>query len=363
MKKLLSFLLVLVMLFSLASCAGDKTDDKNNTTEPTVPTEPEEEIDYSKVIDIYLIAGQSNAVGCTMANTKQIYKDAPILKDGVPNVHYAGNSRDGSDKLINRDLPWQNVKSGLGLRAGYIGPEAGMAVALSEFYNEESGRNAGIIKFAHGGTSIHNVKSGLNSFGNWVSPSYAKSMNISYNDKEITGGLYRGLLEQVKRNISELKEYGGFTTVNIKGMYWMQGEADIWAGLNQYQNAFYFLATDLRRDLANIMLEFTDGKSDCGAKDMKIFIGSISSGFAITDANTEKNGNIPFINMQKQLARNTKNCVFVDNSQYAITRWNADKNTVEVLGSDKYHWNSKDMLAIGQNVGKLIIENCLTDKK
>ncbi len=356
MKKLLSFLLVLVMLFSLASCTGDETDDKNNTTAPTAPTESAtEEVDYSKVIDIYIIAGQSNAVGCTAANFNQLYTDAPKLSVGVPNVHYAGNSRDGVETLINRELKWQLTKAGFGRTANHIGPEAGMAIALSEFYNKETGRNAGIIKFAHGGTSIRNITNGMNTHGNWVSPSYAAELKVAF--KGATGGLYRGLLDQVERNISELEEYGGFTTVNIKGLYWMQGESDRNA-TTDYKKSFPLLVNDLRKDISEIMLEFTGGESDCGASEMKIFIGSISNGYCIENKRTEVALNKPFIKMQKNFLETIENCVFVDNTEYAITKWDDATNKVIVLGSDQHHWNSKDMFEIGKNVGKLMIENC-----
>ena len=62
-KRFFSLVLALLMALPLAACKSD------NDATPDVPSTPEvpetEKIDPSKIIDIYLIAGQSNAVGHT----------------------------------------------------------------------------------------------------------------------------------------------------------------------------------------------------------------------------------------------------------------------------------------------------------
>ncbi len=369
MKKILSLLLVLTVLLTFASC---KKDEKPYSDAGDLP--PEDTVDPSEIIDIYIIAGQSNAVGHTgfynNANTPEythyLKQFAPELAEGgsgYTHIHYAGNSRkdtteNGVRTLVNQDKPWQKISMGLGASANHIGPEVGMARALAKYYNAESGRSAGIIKFAHGGTSIRDLNSGSNQFGNWVSPSYAESLGVSYNDTDITGALYRGLLEQVKRNVSELEAYGGFTQINIRGLYWMQGESDRWQP-DEYKKAFAYFVDDLRKDLSEIMLEFTGGESDCGASEMGIFVGAISSGYNIEDSITELNINRPFINMQKQLAVDIENCYFVDNTGYAITKWDSATGTVIKLGWDNHHWNAKDMLNIGNNVGEMMFDKCV----
>ena len=369
MKKLLAFLLAVMMLLSFAACSGDTTDDTNDESTQDQTGDTEEKLDPSKIIDIYIIAGQSNAVGHTklIGSIYESYVErfAPELADGgegFSHIHYAGNSRkdqtvNGVRSLVNQDKPWQKVTLGLGSNANNIGPEVGMAKALSKWYNGESGRNAGIIKFAHGGTSIRDLNSGSNQFGNWVSPSYAKELNLSYKDTDVTGALYRGLLEQVKRNVSELKEYGGYEKINIRGLYWMQGEADRHQP-EVYKTAFTYFVEDLRKDLSEIMLEFTNGETDCGASEMGIFVGALSKGYNITQP-ADMMTNTNFINMQKQLAEDIEKCYFVDNSGYAITKWDSSTSDVTVLGSDQHHWNAKDMLAIGNLVGKTMFDKCV----
>ncbi len=368
MKKLLAFLLALMMLFSLVACSGSSDDTTNDTSDDGTQDQTddtEEKIDPSKIIDIYIIAGQSNAVGHTKligsAYESYVKQSAPELAaGGYDYVHYAGNSRTDKNnhtELVNNDKPWQKVTFGLGSNANNIGPEAGMAKALSKCYNEESGRNAGIIKFAHGGTSIRDLSSGSNQFGNWVSPSYAKAINASYKDTDVNGALYRGLLEQVKRNVSELKEYGGYEKINIRGLYWMQGESDRHQP-DVYKTAFTYFVEDLRKDLSEIMLEFTNGETDCGASEMGIFVGAISKGYNIAQP-ADMATNTTFINMQKQLAEDIEKCYFVDNSGYAITKWDSSTSDATVLGSDAHHWNAKDMFAIGNLVGKTMFNECV----
>lgn len=311
-------------------------------------------------MDIYLIAGQSNATGFSaIKSMKGIQNQIPELADGgFSNVHYAGSSRYGGIPVSCNEKEWGKTKAGFGATSRYIGPELGMAKSLSQYYNAETGRHAGIIKFAHGGSSLLDISTGENATGNWVSPSYAAYLNTSYTDDDITGGYYRLFLAQVKKNIHQIMDYSGHTKINIVGLYWMQGETDV-AQRKKYEVSFNYFVQDIRRDLAEIMLEFTGGESDCGASDMPILIGAISEGFAVSNSQTVKRVNRPFIELQKALSETIENCYFVDNSQFLITRWNPETYKVDILGSDQYHWNQDDMIQIGWNVGEIFLQDVL----
>ena len=205
MKKLLALLLVLCMLVGVCACGATtepvgetptndtpaddqptedpKTEDSTPADEDPKTEDPKSTAIFSgedNVIDIYLIAGQSNAVGHTkITDSKAAYEFAPELKRGFQYVLFSGMTRwdnvDGSGKYFSHDYRW--IKTTLGLGKGddsnYMGPEAGMAKAFSEVYNKESGKTAGIIKYGHGGTSMWKTD-GSNQFGNWASPSYAE---------------------------------------------------------------------------------------------------------------------------------------------------------------------------------------------
>lgn len=310
-----------------------------------------------KEIDIYLIAGQSNASGHSkIKDAQSIYEQYPTLREGYSHVHYAGNARVDAEeytKLVNRDMPWIRARLGLGARnENYMGPEAGLAVALSSYYNEESDRYAGLIKFAHGGTGLLDNHVRSNTFGNWMPPSYAKLIGVPWENEPIRGVLYRLLLAQIEKNLTELPAYGGFDKVNIKGMYWMQGCHN--RGVpEEYRKAFPLFAADLRRDLAALLTRLYG--EDCGAADMPIVVGTISRTFMMDAKDPETHVNRAFIEMQRHLPDEVPNCFVADNSEYALCRWDADEQKVIALGTDRGHWNQQDALDIGIGAGKIFV--------
>ena len=284
---------------------------------------------------------------------------APELDTGYSNVLFSGENRwdyvwDNSDHLYSKSYSWRKttLDLGFGNDGNYMGPEAGMAEALSVYYNEESDRTAGIIKFGLGGTSLRNITSGSNQFGNWVSPSYAEELGIPYKGKgSATGGLYRSFLTTIEKQLRELKKIG-YTDFCIKGLYWMQGEEDR-NDTAEYMKSFQYFAEDLRNDLSDLAKKITGG-DDRGASEMPIFIGTISETFDSADISVVER-NQKFITLQKVLPSlpTVGECVIVDNSKYAMNRMEDGKSVV--VGSDRYHWNQDDCFAIGYNVGNAIL--------
>ena len=379
MKRTFAALLVALILFTLVSCAVKEQEEQQSGEQSQTQTEESKKTetttgpndDESKksaffygeenVIDIYLVAGQSNAVGYTnIVDKNAAYEYAPELKSGFSNVLFAGRLRwDSEDYYTALDYAWRATKLGLGAGGGEkMGPEAGMAKALSEFYNETSGKTAGIIKYGHGGTSlltkVTDTTGPSNKYGTWVSPSYAVAKLGFKNQAEykasMTGALYREFLEVIKNRLMSLRGMG-YTNVNIKGLYWMQGENDR-REPDEYAVAFRYFASDIRRDVARIVRTMTAG-DDRGAAQMPILVGTISQTQNLEYPRAES-VNLEFIAMQKRLPDSVSNCYVVDNSQYAISRY--DENTGKVntdgLGSDQWHWNQADQLEIGFNVGR-----------
>lgn len=336
-RMLLALALIVMTLFTISSCDKEK------------------EVVSKTSIDVYIIAGQSNAVGHTkISDRKALLKDMPQLEDGYKNVLYTSHSRmQNQPELEHRFVPWQGVTLDLGRKEGFMGPEVGMAKVLSKFY-EKTDSDVGFIKCGHGGTSLLNHKTGIHANGNWVSPSYAEYLKVSYKEDDITGKLYRDLITSVYTSISELKDLG-YTQINIKGLYWMQGETDLPKEV-EYEIAFKFFVQDIRRDLSAKMKEFTNSDDDLGASNLPILIGAVSSGFNLIDENREEVTNKPFIDMQKKLPSLIDNCYLVDNSTYMITDYIDGK--LVVYGSDKMHWNQDQMLSIGEDIGNIIIEHC-----
>lgn len=379
MKRTLAALLAAFSLLALVSCTARGPEEQQTerqtqpqTEESKVPeptSAPDDEgkpktLFYSEenVIDIYLVAGQSNAVGfSTVVDKAAAYEFAPALKTGFPNVLFAGKVRwDTADSYDSQDFAWCKTKLGLGV-GGKMGPEAGMAKALAEVYNETSGKTAGIIKYGHGGTSlitkVTDATGPSSKYGTWVPPTYAtKKLGFKYSEyrASMTGALYREFLEVIKDRLISLRAMG-YTNVNIKGLYWMQGENDR-REPDEYAVAFPYFASDIRRDVAKILQGMTGG-DDRGAAEMPIVVGTISQTQNLEYPRAES-VNLEFIAMQKKLPDSVTNCLVVDNSQYAISRYDESTGKVNTdgLGSDQWHWNQADQLEIGFNVGKAFLD-------
>ncbi|MBE6668341.1 MAG: sialate O-acetylesterase [Ruminococcaceae bacterium] len=369
MKRIIAVMLILVSV-ALTSC-GDSSRTVNTDSTPSGDTESIDNGDggntdtNEKSIDIYIIAGQSNAVGHSKINDMEtIASGVPGVVKGYSNIYYAGNARTDTvvssvRYIIDNDVDWQNVTVGLGRQGGYIGPELGMAEVLSSYYNKNTGKEAGIIKFAHGGTSLFDKSTGSNQFGNWVSPSYAEELGLGYEDGDVTGQLYRDLLLEVSSNILALKKKG-YTDIKIKGLYWMQGENDR-GEPNNYERVFPTWVKDIRGDLSDMMRFINESNDDSGASSMPVFVGTISKTFALSAG--DKTGdaiNQPFIDMQKRLTGIIENCYVIDNSKYAINVWEFENDKCVVVGADTYHWNQNDMISIGKDIGNAILRNCLS---
>ena len=300
-------------------------------------------------IDIYLIAGQSNAAGYTNFSSANLLPLDDHYIYGYQNIMYAGNAESSGNNYtttVDHEHPWSLLRAGQGAGTGKIGPEIGMANVLSSYYNVESGREAGIIKFAHGGTCLLDSIGGENATGgNWVPPSYEATITPK-SAGNLTGGLYRSLLEQVEKNIGELKAMG-YSDIKVKGLYWMQGESDK-GNPTEYLKAFKYFASDVRRDLTEI----------CGQdlSKMPILIGEISrtSGSAVVGT---VNTNNAFIAMQRTIPDHVNDTYVIAAGDYDINKLVNGNNTA--VGTDSWHWNYKDHIDIGKLVGNCILNNIL----
>ena len=179
--------------------------------------------------------------------------------------------------------------------------------------------------------------------GNWVSPSYAEAKGYNYSG--LTGGLYRGLIDEVETGIALLKQQG-FTEINIKGIFWMQGESDR-TSPEEYRAAFTYFASDIRRDLGEVVGE--------DLSDLPIMIGEISR-TCKSAAPAEIAVNETFIEMQRGLAQSINDVYVIASGQYEINTWNG---TQDVNGQDNWHWTTEPMFKIGELVGECVVENIL----
>ena len=372
--KKLSYLLVFSLLLgaavSFTACQADSAHETEPDTDPATDpvkeseanTEPEtvaetEASAPKKSIDVYIIAGQSNGAGYTKVNAsvlKTLWND---YRKGNGHVLYTGRAEFTNNVNTpnvstgaNEFKKWVNARSGQGMSSDRMGAEVGMAKTfLDKYYNETTGKTAGIIKFAHGGTSLLGQTGGENAAnGNWVSPSYAALKGYDYSDESLHGGLYRDLLVQVQKSVDDLKALE-YDDINLKGVFWMQGESDSWDPA-EYKKSFELFASDLRRDLSEIMGE--------DMSELAIIVGEISRTSGAADASTVAK-NETFIAMQRKLAEEISDVYTIASGQYEITTLVNGSSVNDTFQGDAWHWNTEAMFNIGVLVAECIIENVL----
>lgn len=286
--------------------------------------------EMQKTLDVYLIAGQSNAAGSTYM-TEEFAASNSLFANGYENIYYSGNSRTtaASNKFgVHKLNNVQPTKAGLGKTSLHMGPELGMAKVLSGYYNAITGKEAAIIKYGTGGTRLMDHLSDTNSpEGNWTPPSYLAAYGAA---GERSGGLYRNFISLVEETVAYYRVLG-YTDIRLMGVFWMQGESDRQSGTVQekYPELFRLLIQDMRTDLAEIFGADTSS--------LPVLVGEISKGFY----DTISADNLDFIALQNEMV-STVPYTYVLNISDFITGTNA---------ADKSHWTCEDMLLIGEAVG------------
>ncbi len=199
------------------------------------------------VIDVYLIGGQSNAVGYGQDNaSNKISSLDSRYTNGFDDVLYFGE-QERSGEAVNKQF--QPVKLGLGKDSNSSGAEIGIASALKD----EGGMNA-VIKCAWGATHLYpdTVYDISYQQGTWTSPSYIKNHNVDLSVNPLIGNMYNRFISTVTEGLELLKKQG-YKPV-IKGMWWMQGEAEMstFTMSNAYETLLTTLIYDVRNDVSKI---------------------------------------------------------------------------------------------------------------
>ncbi len=197
-------------------------------------------------IDVYLIGGQSNAVGYGEDTGNALVNEDSRYANGFENVlYYGAQERVGASVTEG----FQPVKIGLGRTEVTAGAEIGIASALKD----TNGMKA-IIKCAWGATHIYPDSTYDISLtqGTWTSPSYIAENNVDTSANPKIGRMYTWFLQTVTDGIA-LLEAEGYEPV-IKGMWWMQGEAEMFteAMSSKYDELITALIKDVRNDVSRI---------------------------------------------------------------------------------------------------------------
>lgn len=313
--------------------------------------------DHSETkLDIYLLAGQSNASG---------HSKIELAGEGERDHHIYENVRyywlwknaDGTVPVDHSD--YGPVREDLGT-PGCIGPELGMARVLNPLYDGVK-NEALILKSAAGGTTLmmHEDHLGNRYFfrdsmpltedryhhrGSWfpmvLCPPPMQRF-IGEHPDHPTGFLFREFKESVRKVFRELRE-AGYQSKNVRfqALIWMQGESDrLWP--EPYEEAFPVFVKEIREFLSLMTGE------DYTA--LPVIIGEISETFHSAKPGTVEE-NLAFIRMQHRLAETITHCQTLRTGAFPINKL---ENGVSVTaGNDLYHWRYADMLKIGEMFGE-----------
>ncbi len=315
-----------------------------------------------KAVDIYIIAGQSNASGySTMTSAfsaahTESYEH--VLFSGG-----AGSAYPGSLEYSKTDLA--PVTKGLGgsYSSNRIGAELGMAAVLSEYYKGDDydgtegtvNRDACIVKWADGGTHLmdafgRGADTGSSDYreGSWTPPSYLDK--YGKNNEALSGKQYYNLLEKMQNAISQLRK-AGYNQINVKGVFWMQGEsersvtsvtvsgASVTVDMCSFESdyaypaLFNYLMGDLREDLGAMTGE--------DLSELPFVVGEISETFGRAHYDYQT----AFVAMQNAMAATFDNVYTIGNTKLAVG----------YEDGDTAHWTSDDMLLIGKMVGTKLL--------
>ena len=285
-----------------------------------------------KEIDVYLIAGQSNAAGYSWHDGK--------FTEFFPNVWYAAetdNYRDGSYLGSSHIESFSEfifgITQGLGTIPDRIGPEYGMAKVFSAHYSKDN--PALIFKSAAGGTALRDTAEGeSNLYGNW----YPRSLwpaGFTPSNADTTGRQYHLFVENFKKAYRILKENGYLA--RVRGMVWMQGCSDL-SHEEEYAALLPVFIADIRNDLVSITADPT-------LAEMPFIIGKI----ATTEASYNNPVVPPFNAVQQHAADTIVNVATVETADLIIVGPDG-KNR----GRDPYHFTGEDAVVLGIRFGEAL---------
>lgn len=392
-KQLVRSLAFLFCLSStLLSCGTNNTPSTNNSSvEPSInSTEKESEtissseevssessseepaLDESE-LDVYFIAGQSNAAGCSYlyrydkTTLNLSYENQMNVVDyemGYDNILYFGTARNQEKYSGTAQTTITPVKVGFGVEKGtQIGAELGMAEYLAKQYSGTS-KKALIIKY--GAVSSGLVTDTGCKVGEWSAPSYP---NKNLGDQD---NLFEIMLGSTSTNYSDgivyeaLKQAkeAGYNNINYKGIYWSQGEGDR-KNNTEYGDALNALIGDFRtriNSISTVLASKYDDFTFNDASNLPFLISELCcTGYSASrneDNSSTDEGINAIVKHQREVAENNINTETLTTYMYDIkTNWSAFSSSTNdgvSYCADQWHYNSDDMLDIGRRVGDIL---------
>jgi len=240
-------------------------NEESSVSERLLISEQKESVPKNHIVKVFILAGQSNAVGYNNINEfhgrKKIFCEAFNHQSKI--LFWPGsNARSGfANRWIKLRVGVSDISNYAPFKDNSFGPELGFGESLSEVL---SGENIAIIKYAVGATGIapsknyHDYIPSLKGFDDKGRNWYPRV------DGNGAGLLYENLMENIDSALASLKQEGrGY---EICGFIWMQGEHE--AGISKK------MANDYGK-LLTIFLESV--RNDLGVKELPFVIGEVNS--------------------------------------------------------------------------------------
>lgn len=283
-----------------------------------------------KIIDVYLIAGQSNAVG--VARVELL--DEQYQKT-FPNVWLFN----GGEGPREEHWHWVTVYPGQGSISSDVpmfGPELGMASVLQKAHEPVA-----FIKYAYGGTAIYrneDLNNRPENHDNWHGPwdGVKSAYDLSEVDENTSGRLYTEFLMTIREGLAQL-ELKGFQPV-IRGLTWMQGETD---GEIQFNNQKHQAASVYAHNLSCLFAAFRRDLSNITGQDLHnlpIVFGEINR-FSRCICQAEA-----IVQAQLEVGRQPNNALILTEDLPIDTTL------------DEWHWNGNEEYFLGVRFGEKLLE-------
>lgn len=216
----------------------------------------------NKPLKIFILAGQSNAVGYN--NIGEFHGNKEELDTKLSNVSnilfWPGSNarKEFSGRWIKLRPGVSGISGSPPYNEGCFGPEIGFAMKIAEAI---PGEEIAIIKFAEGATGIAR-SSDYNDYIPALQGFDDKGINFHPPVGSIKAGqLYIDLIQNINAALSALKKEG--RNYKISGFLWMQGEHE--AGISKtmagdYEDLLKLLSKSVRKDLDTQDLPFIIGE-------------------------------------------------------------------------------------------------------
>ena len=351
MKKysLLGLVLSAVLCFSACVNSGG-VDSSTPPSSEDSSSENSSEVEQAKILDMYVILGQSNALGISNVSLLEEENKDTLDNNRADNIYFYGGGELNEYRTEKTKLSF-----GKGNNTARFGAEIGLADYLSE--NDLTENDTLIFKCAYGGTTLTDIPTGNSNKrwgGTWTPPSiedipaYDRAgypctytvNGVEYTGMYAVGAIYNKAISWLTSAVT-MYEAEGYT-IRLKGTFWMQGETDAQNSVAEklYERYLKALISDLRSEYTKLSL--------LESETSPFVIGKIAPTFN-WDNTTTRAGVQVVRAVQDKVAQEIPYVQTVETEEYIIV--DPATGTFTSGCHDKSHFGADDMVRLGRDVG------------